>query len=129
MDVATIDSEYQQLEQETEQSGTALQTLAEKLQAAAAAGDTKATEWLSDLKAIALQVQQEQSQMQTLLQAIHQFARDNVQQTPVQQPGGRPFGASGFLGGGFGRAMEAGAGFGISNMLINSLFGGLGGRL
>lgn len=129
MDVATIDSEYQQLEQETEQSGTALQTLAEKLQSAASAGDAKATEWLSDLKAIALQVQQEQGQMQTLLQAIHQFARENVQQAPVQQPGGRAFGGSGFLSGGFGRAMETGAGFGISNMLINSLFGGLGGRL
>lgn len=128
MDVATIDREYQQLEQETEQSGTAIQTLAEKLQGVAATGDAKATEWLSDLKAIALQVQQEQGQMQTLLQAIHQFASDYAQQAPVQQPGGRPFG-SGFLGGGFGRAMETGAGFGISNLLINSLFGGLGGRL
>lgn len=129
MDVATIDREYQQLEQEAEQSGTALKTLADKLQAGVSAGDAQATEWLGDLKAIALQVQQEQTQMQTLLEAIHQFAREDSQQAPVQQSGGRPFGGTGFLGGGFGRAMEMGAGFGISNMLINSLFGGLGGRL
>jgi hypothetical protein len=74
-----------------------------------------------------------------LLQAIHAFVTETVQAAPPaaappagyqQQPmgagvggmlgGGGPF--AGFLSGGFGRAMEMGAGVGLGQSLINSIF-------
>jgi hypothetical protein len=50
-----------------------VQGLAEKMQAAAKAGDANATEWLTDLKTIAEDGNAEQSQANALLQAIHAF--------------------------------------------------------
>ena len=139
MDVQTIDKEYDQLKQETDQAGQEIQTLAQKLQAAVGGGDANAREWLLDLKSVALQVQQEQLQMQTLLQALHDFIVNNVDQQPVQQApqnqqqnlqsqrgGGGGMGLLGnFMGGGFGQAMKTGVGFGIGDMLIGSIFRGL----
>lgn len=138
MDVQTIDNEYAQLKQEADQAGQQIQTLAQKLQPAADGGDANAKEWLLDLKSVALQVQQEQLQMQTLLQALHDFIVNNVDQQPVQQApqqqqyfqspqrGGGGMGLLGnFMGGGFGQAMKTGVGFGIGDALIGSLFRGL----
>lgn len=145
MDVQTIDKEYDQLKQEADQAGQQIQTLAQKLQTAADGGDANAREWLLDLKSVTLQVQQEQLQMQTLLQALHDFIVNNVDQQPAsqqapqyQQPsqapqrnlqsqrGGGGMGLLGnFMGGGFGSAMKTGVGFGIGDMLIGSIFRGL----
>lgn len=140
MDVETVDREYQQLEQQSQQLTTALQQLAEKMQGASGAGDSQAKEWLLDLKGIALQIQQEQLQVGALLQALHGFAVNNIppqqqQQyvTQVQpqyaqfQSGPQGGGIlSRFSRGGFGQAMSQGlgmgAGFGIADSVINAIF-------
>lgn len=83
MDTATIDQAYGQLQGEFQDVARSIQALAEKLQAAAQAGDTNAPEWLLDLKQVAL---------------------------------------GGFLNSGFGRAMELGAGIGLGEDIINSIF-------
>ena len=141
MDVETIDQEYAQLQQESQQLTQTIQGFATKLQAAGQAGDAQAKEWILDLKDIALQIQQEQLQMQALLQALHGFAVNALQATaapptapavaaaPVQavapqaQSGGL---FSHFTGSGFGSAMVSGvgmgAGFGLADSVINSIF-------
>ena len=154
MDAETVDQSYAQLEQQAQQTGQLIQTLAGKLQAASSSGDANAREWLLDLKEITLGVQQEQGQTSLLLQAIHTMVDTHVQATPpaaqpqyqqpqyqqsqYQQPqyqqapamggiGGMMGGGGGgmlqrFLGGGMGRAIVTGAGFGIGDDLINQIF-------
>ena len=149
MDVETIDRAYQELEGHSQQTIQALTALAQKLQAAAQAGDQNAREWMLDLKEIAVGIKEEQNQVTALLQALHGFTATQLQsppaptypqapyqpapyqQTPYQpvapqypQPGYSGGGGmlQRFLGGGFGRAVAAGAGFGIGDDLINHLF-------
>ena len=131
MDPETVDQNYAQLQQQGQQTAGLLQALAGKLQAAAAAGDTNAREWMLDLKEIALGVQQEEGQVSLLLQSIHSMVDNHVQQQPqYQQPqyqgGMGGMGGGGtlqrFLGGGFGRAIMTGAGFGIGDDIINKIF-------
>ena len=141
MDPQTIDQNYAQLQQQGQHTATLIQALAGKLQAAAAAGDSNAREWMLDLKEIALGVRQEEGQTSLLLQSIHSMVDNHVQsappamqpeyqQAPYQQPQYQPgFGGMGgggtlqrFLGGGFGRAIVTGAGFGIGDDLINKIF-------
>jgi hypothetical protein len=162
VDPQTVDQNYAQLQQQGQQTASLLQTLAGKLQAAAAAGDTNAREWMLDLKEIALGVQQEEGQVSLLLQSIHSMVDNHVQsigqpgyqqqqgyqqpgyqqqgyQQPgyqqgyQQQPGYQQQGGMGgmgggggmlqsFLGGGFGRAIVTGAGFGIGDDIINKIF-------
>lgn len=153
MDSSSIDQAYTQLQTEFQDVATSVEALANKMQTAAQGGDQNATSWMLDLKQIALDVKDEQVQMNNLLQAIHGFvanANQQIQlesqqmQQPVQQQpmGGGMFGGrggmfgggggmlgggggmfGGFLGGGFGRAMEMGAGIGLGEDLINGLFG------
>ena len=147
MDADTVDQNYAQLQQQANQTGQLIQTLAGKLQAASTSGDANAREWLLDLKESALGIQQEQGQVTLLLQSIHQMVDNHVQAAPAQQPQfGQPqfqqpqyqqpqyqqgpgfMGGGGgggmlqrFLGGGFGQAMVAGAGFGIGDDIINHI--------
>jgi hypothetical protein len=139
MDVETVDQEYQQLQQESSLVGQAIQNFAAKLQSAGDTGNSQAKEWMLDLKSIALQIQQEQLQMQALLQALHGFAVNTLQQMPPpaapaiqSMPAAEPPPQHGgmlsrFTGGNFGQAMTQGvgmgAGFGIANSLISSIFG------
>lgn len=148
MDIATIDQQYQLLQQESAQLGQVIDVLASKMQSS---GDDKAKEWLLDLKGIALQIQQEQLQVQSLLQALHGFVVSTlqapppppvqqVQAQPVTQVAGYPqdsassFAAaphggmlSHFSGSNFGRSvtsgMGMGVGFGLADSLIGSIFG------
>ena len=162
MDPQTVDQNYAQLQQQGQQTAALIQALAGKLQAAAAAGDTNAREWMLDLKEVALGVQQEEGQVSLLLQSIHSMVDNHVQSTGqpgyqqqgyqqpqpgYQQPqpgyqqqgyqpqpgyqqgyqqGGMMGGGGGmlqsFLGGGFGRAIVSGAGFGIGDDIINKIF-------
>lgn len=135
MDVDTVDQNYTQLQQQAQQTGQLIQTLAGKLQAASGAGDPNAREWLLDLKEITLGIQQEQGQVTLLLQSIHSMIENHVQAAPAapqyQQPAqvqqaGLMGGGGGmlhrFLGGGMGQAMVAGAGFGIGDEIIQSIF-------
>jgi len=141
MDPETIDQNYAQLQQQGQQTAGLIQALAGKLQAAAAAGDTNAREWMLDLKEITLGVQQEEGQLSLLLQSIHsmvdnhvqttaqyqqqpQYQQPQYQQPQYQQGGGMGGGGTlqRFLGGGFGRAIVTGAGFGIGDDIINKIF-------
>ncbi len=133
MDTATVDQAYGQLQTDFQDVTKSVQTLAEKLQSAAQAGDTNAREWLLDLKQIALDIKDEQMQANALLQAIHQYVSESHEQLQQQLPqyqqmpqmgmgGGRGGMLGGLLGGGFGRAMAMGAGFGLGDDLINSIF-------
>jgi hypothetical protein len=143
VDPETIDQNYAQLQQQAQQTAAQIQRLAGKLQAAAAAGDPNAREWMLDLKEITLGVQQEQGQVSLLLQSIHSMVNNHVQtmgQPGYQQPGyqgpsyqGPSYqqpqyqqGGGGmlqqFLGGGFGRAIMTGAGFGIGEDIIRDIF-------
>jgi len=133
VDPQTVDQNYAQLQQQGQQTASLLQTLAGKLQTAAAAGDSNAREWMLDLKEIALGVQQEEGQVSLLLQSIHSMVDNHVQSAGYQQqPGYQQQGGMGgmggggmlqsFLGGGFGRAIVSGAGFGIGDDIINKIF-------
>ncbi len=146
MNPETVDSEYAKVQQASGQVTQAIQELAAKLQAAASAGNTDAREWLLDLKSVALQVQQEQLCVQSMLQAVHDFTVDHLSQPQYQQPqyqepayaapppqyapqpmyqtvqGGGGGMLSRFMGGGFGRAIATGAGFAIGDDVINSIF-------
>lgn len=140
MDIQTIDNQYGQLQSQAQQTVAELQALAQKLQTAAQAGDQNARDWFLDLKSIAIAVQAEQSQVATLLQALHGFVATQMQpqqagpwgaqpgypQQGYPPPGYPPPQQGGILGNflnsGFGRAIEMGAGFGIGDDLINKIF-------
>ena len=132
MDTSSVDQAYGQLQTEFQDVAKSVQTLAEKLQSASQGGDENAKEWLLDLKQIALDIKDEQLQVNTLLQAIHGYVdssnqqlQQQAQQMPQQMGGGFGRGGGmfgGLLGGGFGRAMEMGAGIGLGDQLINSIF-------
>lgn len=131
MNTQTIDQAYSDLQSEVKELAGALQAFAAKLQKAADGDNQQAREWLLDLKTLALAVKSEQVQVQGLLSAIHAYVNNQhetySQQIPqykqqyVQaQP--RAGGLGGFLHSGFGRAIEMGAGFGLGDDLINSIF-------
>ena len=145
MDIQTIDQFYQQVQAQDQSIAQELQGLAGKLQAASQGGNSDAREWLLDLREVALAVQAQQQQMAQLLQAIHAMWQSQLQAMPAAAQGGylpqstvqnaaapafsRPAGSgglmgalSGFLGSGFGQAMEMGAGIGLGEDLINKLF-------
>jgi hypothetical protein len=148
MDIQTVDNQYSQLQSQAQQTISELQALAQKLQAAAGAGDQNAREWLLDLKSVAIAIQSEQNQVSNLLQSVHNLIDNQHQQMMQQQPqqqnwnqqpmpmqGGYPqqnYGGypqqqgGGMLGGllnsGFGRAIMTGAGFGIGDDIINKIF-------
>jgi hypothetical protein len=157
MNTQTIDQEYEKLQTEFQDVAQTVKGLAEKMQAAEKAGDSNATEWLADLKQIAEDIRDEQTQANALLQAIHGFisniakaqAEASPEKPPLFAPGHEPqeeqqpgyqqrgglFGGGmlgggmmggpmmgGYFGGGFARAMEMGAGIGLAQNLIGSIF-------
>lgn len=139
MDIQTVEQQYNQLQQEIQSVSQGLQTLAGKLKSAADGGNTDAREWLLDLRELALSIQQEQQQVMAVMQAMHQAVQNDVAaqsssawqpgypQTPQIAPQGYPQQQpGGFLGSlehsGFGQALMMGAGFGIGDDLINSIF-------
>jgi len=136
-----VDQQYQKLQQEAQSVMQGLQTLAGKLKAAADGGNQDAREWLLDLKELALNIQTEQQQVMNVMQAMHQAVQNDMAvmqgqgqqwqpvypQTPQAQGYSQPQQQGGgflssFLNSGFGRAIEMGAGFGIGDDLINSIF-------
>lgn len=132
MNPETIDNEYAELQQQANQVNQAITGFSQKLQTAASAGNAQAQDWLLDLKSLAIQIQQEQLQTQALLQAVHDFTVSNLSDQNAQpqyapQPtydvrqGGGGSTLSRFMGGGFGRAILTGAGFGIGDDLINRI--------
>jgi small-conductance mechanosensitive channel len=155
MDTQTIDQEFEQLQTEFQDVAKTVQGLAEKLQAAAKSGDASATEWLADLKQVAQDIDDEQTQAKVLLLAVHGLLSnvahaDAAEHPPLYAPGHEPQEApqqqqqpagyyqqrggmmgggmmgggmmGGYFGGGFARAMEMGAGIGLGQTLISSIF-------
>lgn len=142
MDIATIDQQYSQLQNASQQVYQELKELASKLQAEAGNGNQQAREWVLDLKEIALAIQAQQQQTMGLLQSIHGFVSNQNQTGTTGYPtpgqgyapqsgffqgnaapqGQQTSGLGGFLQSGFGRAMEMGLGFGLGDDLINKLF-------
>ena len=87
MDIQTIDNQYRQMQDQSQQTVQELRSLAMKLQGAAQAGNQDAREWLLDLKSVALAIQSEQNQVANLLQALHNFV-ENQNQMQQQGPWG-----------------------------------------
>jgi hypothetical protein len=83
MDTPTIDREFEQLQAEFQDVAKTVQSLAAKMQAAEKAGDTNATEWLGDLKQVAQDIDDEQTQVKALLLAIHGFIGGVAQTEPA----------------------------------------------
>lgn len=98
MDTSTIDQEFGQLQAEFQDVAKTVQALATKMQAAEKAGDANATEWLNDLKQVAQDIDAEQTQVKTLLLAIHGFIDEMAQSSapaaddkpPLYAPGHEP---------------------------------------
>jgi hypothetical protein len=156
VDTETVDRQFSALQHQAQQTATLIQTLADKLSAAASASDPNAREWALDLKEIALAIRDEQSTTTELLQAIHavvdnhvatieppapavqpyypppaaQYAQPPQYQAPYQpqyQPEYQQSAPAGgalhrFLGGRFGQAIVTGAGIGIGDDIVNSIF-------
>ncbi|AQT81163.1 hypothetical protein B1R94_20755 [Mycolicibacterium litorale] len=150
MNTETVDRQFAALQSQADQTGSLIRTLVDKLSAAAAAGDSNAREWGLDLKEIALAIRDEQTTTSELLQAIHGLVDDHV--SSVQQPAPpqpayaapatyaappqyqqppqypqyqQPTGGGTlqrFLSGRFGQAMVTGAGIGIGDDIVNSIF-------
>jgi hypothetical protein len=94
MDTQTIDQEYEKLQIEFADVAKTVTALAEKMKAAATAGDANATTWLDDLKLIAQDVSDEQTQATVLLQAIHGFIT-NAAKAADDEPAKPPLYAAG----------------------------------
>ena len=143
MDTDTVDRQFSALQQQAQQTGSLIAALAGKLSTAAAAGDPNAREWGLDLKEIALAIRDEQSTTTELLQAIHALIDSHVaaaapqsayypppaeySQPPQYQPSyPQPNQGGGtlqrFLGGRFGQAIVTGAGIGMGDDIVNSIF-------
>jgi hypothetical protein len=144
VDTETVDRQFSTLQQQAQQTATLIQTLAGKLSTAAATGDPNAREWALDLKEIALSIRDEQSTTTELLQAIHalvdnhvaatepsapsyypptaQYAQPPQYQPQYQQPAPSGGTLQRFLGGRFGQAIVTGAGIGIGDDIVNSIF-------
>ena len=156
MDTETVDRQFSALQHQAQQTATLIQTLADKLSAAAGAGDPNAREWALDLKEIALAIRDEQSTTTELLQAIHAVVDNHVATIEPAVPAVQPYypppaaqyaqppqyqatyqpqyqpeyqqqaPAGGalhrFLGGRFGQAIVTGAGIGIGDDIVNSIF-------
>jgi len=139
MDTETVDRQFSALQQQAEQTASLIAALAQKLSTAAGGGDVNAREWGLDLKEIALAIRDEQTTTTALLQAIHALVDNHVTAAappappqayiqPQQYQPGYPQPTQGggglqrFLGGRFGQAIVTGAGIGIGDDIVNSIF-------
>ncbi len=139
MDLQTMEQQYQQLQAEAQGVSQTIQALATKMQQGSEK-NPDVREWLLDLKQLALNIQQEQMQVMALLQAMHQAVQNDMAMkskmgNPQWQPGYPQTPQAGYQnqgqGGGFlsslkhsgfGQALMMGAGFGLGDDLINSIF-------
>lgn len=147
MNTETVDRQFTALQAQADQTTALLRTLADKMSAAAAAGDGNARAWGLDLKEIALAIRDEQLTTTELLQAIHGLVDNHVASEPTpalppvayaappaypaaapqyqpqyQQPAPSGGTLQRFLSGRFGQAMVTGAGIGIGDDIVNSIF-------
>jgi hypothetical protein len=134
--MTNIDQNFDQVRMQNQRAVQAVTNLAQKIQAAARAGDAQAQEWLLELKGVAMEVQSEQNALNNAQQATHNTVVSFLQQQNYQQPvqyNSQPYTQPGYggygysRGGGFmntlGTAAAAGAGFAIGEDIVDDLFG------
>jgi len=99
MDATTIDQEFAQLQAEFQDVAKTVEGLATKMQAAEKDGDPHAADWLTDLKHVAQDIDDEQEQVKKLLLAVHDFvgkvaeahqAAAGEEKPPLFAPGHEP---------------------------------------
>jgi hypothetical protein len=144
VDTDTVDRQFSALQQQAQQTASLIAALAGKLSTAAAGGDPNAREWGLDLKEIALAIRDEQGSTTQLLQSIHALVDGHVTAAPqspappyypppveysqpqyqpsYSQPAQGGGALQRFLGGRFGQAIVTGAGIGIGDDIVNSIF-------
>ena len=143
MDTTTIDQEFAKLQADFQDVAKTVEGMAAKMKAA------NGTEWLDDLKQVAQDIDDEQTQVKALLLAVHDFiggvAQAQPEKPPLYAPGQEPAPADestqqpqhhgllgggmmgggmfgGYYGGGFGRAMEMGMAMNLGANLVGSIF-------
>jgi hypothetical protein len=126
VDPQTVDQNYAQLQQQGQQTAALIQTLAGKLQAAAALLQSIHSMVDNHVQSGAQPGYQAQQGYQQPQQGYQQPQYQQGYQPQYQQGGMMGGGGGGmlqsFLGGGFGRAIMTGAGFGIGDDIINKIF-------
>jgi hypothetical protein len=143
MDTTTIDQEFAKLQADFQDVAKTVEGMAAKMKAA------NETEWLDDLKQVAQDIDDEQTQVKALLLAVHDFiggvAQTQQEKPPLYAPGQEPAAADeasqqpqhhgllgggmmgggmfgGYYGGGFGRAMEMGMAMNLGANLVGNIF-------
>jgi predicted nucleic acid-binding Zn-ribbon protein len=124
MDYQTAVQQIQQIQQQAQDTVGKIQALAQKL-AANVADKTAARDLVTDLREVALGVQQEQQQAMAVLQQLGQYIQTlegelNTHPTTQVQPRGWS-GGGGFLSS-LTSGLAMGAGFGLADDLLGGLF-------
>ena len=129
MDYSSAQSQVIQVEQQSQTLIEHIQTVAQKLKAAAP-DDATGREWAMDLREIAMSVQSENQVLATLVTQMGQYiqtleAQLQTHPNPTLQPRGwASSGGGGFLGS-LTAGLGMGAGFGLAEDAINGIFNAL----
>ena len=129
MDFSNAQNQVTQVEQQSQALIQNIQSLAQKLKAAAP-DDTTGREWAMDLREIALSVRNENQMLETLVGQMGQYiqtleAQLQTHPNPTVQPRGwMNSGGGGFLGS-LTAGLGMGAGFGLADDAINGIFNAL----
>ncbi|HMA31878.1 MAG TPA: hypothetical protein VKT00_08705 [Casimicrobiaceae bacterium] len=129
MDYSSAQNQVMQVEQQSQTLIEHIQTVAQKLKAAAP-GDATGREWAMDLREIAISVQSENQMLATLVTQMGQYiqtleAQLQTHPNPTVQPRGwASSGGGGFLGS-LTAGLGMGAGFGLAEDAINGIFNAL----
>jgi hypothetical protein len=129
MDYSSAQNQVMQVEQQSQTLIERIQTVAQKLKAAAP-DDATGREWAMDLREIAMSVQSENQMLATLVTQMGQYiqtleAQSQTHPNPTVQPRGwASSGGGGFLGN-LTAGLGMGAGFGLAEDAINGIFNAL----
>jgi hypothetical protein len=131
VDTDTVDRQFSALQQQAQQTASLIAALAGKLSTAATAGDPNAREWGLDLKAIHALIDSHVTAASSQSPAVATqpaayYPPPTYQplqyQPSYQQPAQGGGTLQRFLGGRFGQAIVTGAGIGIGDDIVNSVF-------
>lgn len=124
MDYQTAVQQIQQVQRQAQDTVGKIQALAQKIGTSVADKDA-ARELVMDLREIALGIQQEQQQAMLLLQQLGQYIQTlegELQTHPTTQVQPRGWGGGGGFLSNLTSGLAMGAGFGLADDLISSLF-------
>ncbi|HQU15828.1 MAG: hypothetical protein B7Z66_03335 [Chromatiales bacterium 21-64-14] len=129
MDYASAENQIVQVEQQSQTALQNMQTLAQKLRAAAP-DETTGREWAMDLREIAMSVQQQNQAVVTMVNQMAEYIRTLEGQlqshpNPTVQPRGwasqSPMSGGGFWGN-VTSGLGMGAGFAVASDVVGDLF-------